>query len=240
MSEILTSFNTTLAPLLEHGRRFSMSAVAIPADRTFGEWVMDTVVWLPEKGMGFSGSALRAPSIYDESYWSNYEQRAATPMGARLSELRIHTVNRYLGDNGELVDVGIGCGDFITRRGHTYGYDVNPVAVEWLRQRNLWFDPYAMKIKAASFWDVLEHIHDPAQPLANVDRFAFISMPIYQDGEHVLRSKHYKPNEHIWYWSRDGLIGWMRSQGFECVEHGTPESLLGREAIESFVFERRP
>lgn len=64
------------------------------------------------------------------------------------------------------------------------------------------------------------------------------AMPIYKDQTDCLRSKHYKPGEHLHYWSLRGLIGWFARQGFGCVEINEKESELGREGITSFAFRR--
>lgn len=223
---------------LTNGRKVELSAVAVPADPTFRDAMMTGLVWVEEAGMGFSGSALRAPSIYDLDYWTSYQERASSPIADALNACRVRMVDRYVGE-ADVLDVGIGAGTFIETRSHpTYGYDVNPYGVEWLRSRNLWRDPYEVEVPHACFWDALEHVHDPAVLLRNVREFAFVSLPIFADARDVLASKHYKPTEHIWYWTRDGLVGWMAAQGFDCLEHGTPESLIGREDIHSFVFHR--
>ena len=72
-----------------------------------------------------------------------------------------------------------------------------------------------------------------------VERLVFLCLPLFTGPEHVLRSKHFRPDEHYWYWTYEGLLWWMGEHGFTCIEHGTPESLLGREDIHTFVFNRR-
>lgn len=173
---------------------------------------------------------------YDADYWAKYEGYARTDRGLALNRARLDLVSAY--HDGPLVDVGIGCGQFVQSRPGTVGYDVNPVGVRWLKARGLWHDPYKGEIEAASFWDSLEHIPEPAPLLANIRRWVFVSLPIFRDSAHVLRSKHFRKDEHCWYWTRHGLIGWMRAQGFVCRLVDCREQLLGREDIESFVFER--
>ena len=63
-------------------------------------------------------------------------------------------------------------------------------------------------------------------------------MPIYRDQAHCLASKHFKPGEHLHYWTREGLLLWMGRLGFVCIEHNDAESRIGREGIESFAFRR--
>jgi hypothetical protein len=121
----------------------------------------------------------------------------------------------------------------------TKGWDVNPVAVQWLKEQNLLLDPYKNRVEHVSFWDAMEHIPDVAKILESVRQYAFITVPIFEGAEHILRSRHFRKDEHCWYWTRDGLLRWMWAQGFRCVEHNTMESLLGREDSHTFVFQRR-
>lgn len=212
-------------------------------DSLFKKMVETEFVWLPEKGMGYF--PVQA-SPYDEEYFEKYASYANTPMGLKLTEGRIKFVNNHY--SGNMVDVGIGCGSFVSSRpafftgtfsSFTYGFDINPAGVKWLKDRKLFFDPSKDKIEAASFWDSLEHIHDPDTILNNITTWAFVSMPIYRDADHVLKSKHFKKDEHCWYFTNEGLVAWMNSKGFECVEISHFESILGREDILSYAFKRK-
>jgi hypothetical protein len=151
---------------------------------------------------------------------------------------RSDLVNRLYGD-AQVVDIGIGSGHFIeSRKVSTFGYDVNPVAIRWLLERDLWWDPYARDPDAITCWDSLEHLARPETLVRCVKNMIFISIPIFLDPDHVIRSKHYKPNEHFWYFTRDGLTEWMRRYGFSLVEENHMETNLGREDIGTFVFKR--
>jgi hypothetical protein len=94
-------------------------------------------------------------------------------------------------------------------------------------------------VDAVTFWDSLEHIHDPGPLLANVRRFVFVSLPVFSGPDDVLRSKHYKREEHCWYFTQRGLRNFMWEFGFQFVAGNNMEQAAGREQIESFVFERR-
>lgn len=158
-------------------------------------------------------------------------------------QARVEFVNRHY--QGALVDVGIGSGAFIERRNAaaegetTFGFDVNPVAQEWLLQRDLFFDPYRVRVPAISLWDVMEHIPDFRALLARVSEWVFVSIPIFRDGQHVLASKHFRKDEHIWYFTSDGLIQAFGDCGFDVVATNTMETELGREDIGTFAFRRR-
>ncbi|MGI0149508.1 MAG: hypothetical protein ACREDF_08270 [Thermoplasmata archaeon] len=181
-------------------------------------------------------------STYSGDYWNEYIARSEKPMGRSLTDARINLVQRYLGKS-LVVDIGIGSGQFVQTRlgyeGITFGYDVNPFGVRWLVERNLWWDPYFQDPPSVTFWDSLEHIERPDDLLSRVQRFIFMSIPIFLDREHVLRSKHFKPSEHFWYFTRDGLVLRMDRNGFRLREENTMETNLGREDIRTFVFEKR-
>jgi hypothetical protein len=87
-------------------------------------------------------------------------------------------------------------------------------------------------------WDVLEHISDFQPLLVNVREWLFLSLPIFTDAKHALRSKHFRPDEHCWYFTRDGLVFAMKMCGFVLISESSVETDLGREDIGSFAFRR--
>jgi FkbM family methyltransferase len=124
-----------------------------------------------------------------------------------------------------------------------YGYDVNPRGIAWLRERELFVDPYDHVppcVEGVTFWDSLEHLPDPARLLTKlrVGTFVFVSLPILGDLQRLADSKHYKPGEHVRYFTHAGLTRYMAEQGFDLVESSRAETEAGRESIESFVFRK--
>lgn len=216
-------------------------AARVPAEVTaedpvFALWAREGLVWLPERGMGFY-PVDPADEPYDESYFRKYQEYANTALGRALTRARVEFVAHH--HKGALVDVGIGCGAFVEARGEgTLGFDVNPVGIRWLKERGLWRDPYYGQVEAVSLWDVLEHLPFPAALLANVRRWVFVSLPIFRDAEHLLASRHYRRDEHRWYWTTEGLVEWMSAHGFQCIDSSEMETRLGREDIGTFAFRR--
>jgi len=196
------------------------------------------LTWWPQIGIGwYPVEAGIEP--YDQEYFERVDGDAQTPLGRALMIGRHEFVERHW--HGALVDVGIGSGAFIERRSHeraTWGYDVNPAGIQWLMERKLFVDPYRCPFDAMTLWDVLEHIPDYQPLLANVRKWLFVSLPIFRDAEHVLRSKHFRPREHCWYWTQPGLIYAMKQCGFELVSESNVETELGREDIGTFAFRR--
>jgi len=84
----------------------------------------------------------------------------------------------------------------------------------------------------------LEHIPNPEALIHQVKEYVFVSLPIFDNPATITKSKHYRPGEHIWYWSDFGLIKWFKELGFINIEKNSMETELGREAISTYVFRR--
>lgn len=143
---------------------------------------------------------------------------------------------------GDLCDVGIGCGAFIQRRGQkphrTLGYDVNPAGIKWLIEQNLFTDPYLVPFRAITLFDVLEHISNFLPLLENVGEWVFITVPIFECEDHALASKHFRPDEHYWYFTESGLCDAMKLCGFGLVSLSDMEKNIGREDVRTYAFRR--
>lgn len=192
----------------------------------------DCLLWSEELGIGYHP---RKPMDYEGPYFEKYQVLDASPMGEQLTKARVDMVARHM-QPSEVLDIGIGGGRFVTDAG-CYGFDVNQQANAWLRSKGKFRDANFGWV-SMTFWDSLEHIPDPESVVAKIKSFAFVSMPIYYSQMHCLESKHYKPGEHIWYFTQNGLIAWFARQGFGCVEINEKESEIGREGITSFAFRR--
>lgn len=177
---------------------------------------------------------------YDQAYFdkcAGYEDEA---IAVKINAGRVKFVNDYVGALAPVLDIGIGSGEFIKKRGHTMGFDVNPVALDWLRKH----DRLATDLSAFgayTFWDVIEHVPTPEDYLQHVKlhAFIFVSLPIFEDDLSDIRSsKHYRPGEHLYYWTEFGLLKWFGWHGFRPLEGRSFETAAGREGIRSFAFKR--
>ncbi|MBJ8670257.1 methyltransferase domain-containing protein [Citrobacter koseri] len=201
----------------------------------FSNELQNGLVWLPELGMG--RYPVPADRPYNADYFARYQAMADTSMGQQLTAARIQLVMRHY--QGPVLDVGIGSGQFVSSYPGALGFDVNPAGMAWLHERNAYADLYASRWRALTMWDVLEHIDDPERAVRQAKEFVFVSLPIFDNAEHILTSRHYRKDEHIWYWTHEGLLMWFEAQGFTCVEHNTIESRLGRDGISSYAFRRK-
>jgi hypothetical protein len=193
-------------------------------------------IWNEKDGIGYLPAEVNGQ--YGKEYFDKYVCYRASEIAGALMKVRADLVARYCGKSA-VVDIGIGSGHFVEARGgETYGYDVNPYGIRWLLDRELWFDPFAKSPDVVTCWDSLEHMERPDLFVDRVRQLMFVSVPIFDGLEHVLRSKHFKPGEHLWYWTRHGFLLWMAERGFRCVEENQMERQLGREDIGTFVFSR--
>lgn len=176
--------------------------------------------------------------VYNEDYFAKYLGYAASDMGKALNKVRVDLLRTFSEPGASLVDVGIGCGQFVESVRGAKGYDVNPVGVQWLVDRGLFLDPYRNLVDVLAFWDSFEHIEDPSIILRSARKTVFMAIPIFRGLAHVLSSKHYRPDEHWHYFTQVGLERYMHSAGFRLLYSGRPEEALGREDIGTFVFAR--
>ena len=191
----------------------------------------DTFLWSEELGRGWH---TRPAMRYEGQYFAHYQKLDATHMGELLTKARLDLVRKYMNPR-HVVDIGIGGGRFKTEAG-CRGFDVCDDANDWLGVDYL--NPYHTTVKAVTCWDSLEHIPDPALLLKQVKEWLFVSLPICESRDEWATSKHYKPGEHVHYFTQQGFLRWCAEQGFECVEMNRVESDLGREGIMSFAFKR--
>jgi hypothetical protein len=178
----------------------------------------------------------RPAMTYTGKYFANYQELDATPMGGLLTQARIDLVEKFY-PVGVIVDIGIGGGRFV-EDGGAMGYDVCEDAVKWLQDTGRFVDPYAAPVEAITCWDSLEHIPEPEKLLAQVKTWFFVALPLCESADEWMSSKHYKPGEHLHYWSLPGFIDWCEAQGFQVMEVNHAETELGREGITSFAFKR--
>lgn len=205
-----------------------------------GEFLKDLkkeLRWYPECGVGYYPVELKNWP-YDAAYFAKYELMEETSVGKALIAARLDLVREHTFPHS-VVDIGIGSGGFVKAAG-CVGYDVNPAAQAWLLRSRRWCNPYQQKrLSSVCCWDSLEHIEDPSILLRRVMDYVFVSIPIFKNCDHVLRSKHFRKNEHYWYFTDEGLKTFMSYHGFGCMEQSAVEVSLGREDIGTYVFRRQ-
>jgi hypothetical protein len=189
----------------------------------------------PLRGIAYQRD-MTVTARYDQAY---LERCAAydPEISARVHQGRVDLVRRH--HRGEVLDVGIGSGEFIERHGQAYGYDVNDAAVDWLKERGKHSESFD-SFRAFCFWDTLEHVRDPQLYFRVIpqDSYLFVSLPIFDGLAQIRDSKHYRPGEHLYYFTETGLVSWLRLYGFRLLETSDHETDAGREGIKAFAFRR--
>ena len=184
---------------------------------------------------------------YDKAYFDKYMLYEVLPIGKKLNDARLSVVKKWAKDMN-ILDIGIGCGTFVkyalSDGLNIWGYDINPYSIHWLRKLAIYDDPIESQNRyfCYTFWDSLEHISEPQKILEKipVGAYIFISIPIFNDLEKVNESKHYRPNEHYYYFTSIGLIRWMTNYNLHLIKVYDFEQKAGREGILTFLFERLP
>jgi len=182
---------------------------------------------------------------YDKKYLDTYLQYENTPIGQSITSYRVNLLLRNLSEiHLPVLDVGIGSGHFIREclkhKINVDGADVNPVALEWLKKCGM-LEKHNVRYDVLTFWDSLEHLDDPKEFIQDhhSPKHIFVSIPIFHNKYTVKDSRHYKPGEHIYYFTQTGLINWFYSLGYEIQMLDDSESrLFGRNDIYTYYFKK--
>ena len=190
-----------------------------------------------------SGVAYQTNMKYRVSvgYYDKCSGYYGSGIACAINQGRRDFVNKFVGSEFPVLDVGVGSGEFISWRDHTWGYDVDKKAVSWLKSFGVWSDDFRA-FRAFTFWDVLEHVETPEDYFQHMvaGTRLFTCLPIFDDLERVRESRHYRPGEHLYYWTADGFVAWMKLHRFDLIGRAAFETEAGRDNILTFAFERRP
>lgn len=196
--------------------------------------------WCHNHGIAYQSDMTKSVE-YGKDYFEKYVRYEKTEISLRLNQGRVAITEKYC---NSILDIGIGSGEFIKESNvRIFGYDINPIAIRWLKEHGIYIDPYVKipDVNGLTFWDTLEHIPNPNLLLSAVKsgQYIFISIPVFKDLLYVRSSKHYRPNEHYYYFTTDGLLKYMDDSLFNLVEVDDFETRSGREDILTFVFVKR-
>lgn len=183
-------------------------------------------------------------ALYNKATFMRLKKRDESEMARAINEFRVRLVNKYVPAGRRVLDIGIGAGTFMEARGNCLGFDINPYTVKILKKSARFFDPYKdafgiATIEGVTFFDSLEHIVNPRRILDRlVGQHVIVSLPIFWNRKHLMNSRHFKPGEHLWYFTRRSFLLYMGAAGFEMLEERNDETFMGRESIKTFVFRK--
>jgi len=197
----------------------------------------------PDHGVAYQRDMNAAPIAYDDAYHDHYKALEDSPVAAALNAGRCAMLARHAALESSVLDIGAGCGTFVrTARGWGFdakGFDVIPKTVAALKEIGAFADdPSAFD--AVTFWDSIEHIRKPESVLSKVRMGTIVlaAVPVFGALHAIRESKHYKPGEHLYYFTMPGFVGWMALHGFRLLETSSHETDAGRESIGAFAFRR--
>lgn len=148
-----------------------------------------------------------------------------------VADVNAHTV----------LDFGCGCNFLSIFQPH--GVDVDSFDIGYIDegvsypQTGITRDKYDL----VCFFDVLEHVdwtNAPDELIEEAIRMASwvaVSIPIKPEEQPLETWKHYKPREHLTYFTAETLVAFFDDRGFKKVKRGTPEC-PPRIDIVSFLF----
>lgn len=195
------------------------------------------------RGVAYQADMRAGRVPYGADYLAKVQAYEGSDIAARVNAGRCTMLARYLPAGAKVLDYGAGSGAFMREARsagfETFGFDVIPATEQWLRESGAYAaDPG--DFDATCLWDTIEHLDMPENVLKNVKKgaFLFASIPVFEDLRAIRGSKHYRPGEHLYYWTARGFADWMALWGFRLLESSRHEMDAGREAIGAFAFVR--
>ena len=180
---------------------------------------------------------------YEYDYFQKYVNYKNTDISKKLNKFRVSIAKKYA-KGGKILDIGIGSGEFIDKiKNNIFGFDINPYGIKWLKEKEIYLNPYyddLSEINVITAWDSLEHIVNPCSFLSKIKetQVIILTIPIYDNFNHINLSKHFRKNEHIYYWTNDSILWYMEQNGFEFLESSDKENKCGRQGVKTFVFKK--
>jgi hypothetical protein len=160
--------------------------------------------------------------VYDQEYLDKYKELAKTELGQKIYKTRWDLIKKYI-KQGTLVDYGCGPNAFNNagpKEFEKYGYDVNPN----VKFPDLPYQPWDI----VTFWDSLEHIPDFYDVIRLFKaKWLFISTPNLESViTPVTEWKHYRPEQHIFYFDKYSLRIILKALDYEIIEINHEEGAL--------------
>lgn len=201
-----------------------MATVSMTKDKSLVE-IMPGVWYLP----AFSNDRL-----YNQDYFNRYVSYEGSQISKALNDFRASLID----PSDRVLDFGCGALTLLRRLPNKikYGTDVIPLAIAALNKQG-WFWQ-GQQVDTACFFDSLEHLPDPIDTLRTINaKNIVVSIPVWphKTDSGIEYWHHYRPNEHLWYFNREGFISWIKKLGYSVLHESTTESELGRLHIRTFV-----
>jgi hypothetical protein len=167
---------------------------------------------------------------YDIEYYEKM-LREYSENGERIARIRWDWISEITPK--KVLDYGSGVGWFRAWRPpgvEVDSYDIGPVPQTKIR---------LVMYDLTCFWDVLEHIPntEELEPIFNLSRHIALTIPIQPINTPVSAWKHFKPLEHLNYFTQDSIQNLLGRYGFNLLKESKAEC-PPREDIHSFLFKK--
>lgn len=176
---------------------------------------------------------LKSTCKYDITYLKTYiNHKTCDAMSATRAGAILQSID--LPENGKILDVGYANGAFLKAMQHI-GYDVYGIDLHGqdMGITEVDFD-YPAVFDLVSFFDVLEHFEDLTLPQKLQTRNIIVSLPWRPSffPKYPEKWKHYKPGEHLHYFSPESLDEYMKRWGLnKKISSGNPEDVVRGKLI---------
>lgn len=170
-------------------------------------------------GPSFRQRELTVTARYDPAYLR--ERYSAIDRNVRLLSIKRLRVLEAFSSRGRLLDFGCGTGRFV-EAAKWHGWDASGCDVIDGPGRLPPEECADRGWDVVTFFDSLEHLPDPAGTVKALGAEAvMVSVPncaMPTNEEWFMNTyKHRRPGEHLYHFSQDGLIGFFRQLGYQCV-----------------------
>jgi hypothetical protein len=197
----------------------------------------------------------RSKSVeYGKEYHDKYEEYSKTDRGDAILKYRsslIKNLSDYRFKVRAIKEFNIldfGCGYAQLRNTLSYpiiyhAYDINEYSAKSISNKidtvYIKENPEKYIYDCVCFFDSLEHIKEIAGlPKFFKTRSFIVSIPIFSDLDKIQESRHFRPDEHYWYFTDKGIRWFFESFGYYCISSGDEEIKAGREDIYTYVFKK--
>lgn len=219
---------------------------------------IDKVRWCEDCKHGQSVYSF-SKRVYNVTYAEEFHARANSIVGHNLVTARLQfmaEVVRHEHDDPftyTLLDFGCATGIFVMRAySHVFkaqGYDINHAYRRfWQGRKHLYTDltRVQMPIDILTMFDSLEHVKDPRGLIKYLKpRYIIISIPLVDWVLHdipieaITEDRHYKPREHLHYFTTLSLTKLFADLGYDEVMMTSKEIDLGRESVHLIGYKQR-
>lgn len=160
---------------------------------------------------GYGYPTDRVPMVYTE----DYERKYLSYPEEEINKIRLAPISDTFGSGLKVLDFGCGSGSFVryarSKGFDAYGVDVNDFTKD-LRP------PAGFEPDIVTAWDSFEHLTEEQQDnffkMAESAQAIIVSVPDFASADDIRTWRHYRPKEHLHYYTSNALAERFYREGF--------------------------